>query len=138
MINYSNYKELFCFGFSFSLDKARLLTTSTGAKRLVRTAFKKRIADDQYKINSEKEAVRKLMKHNHKEEYSHLLAKISRYCNIKQQEEIENVEPINVPEYIFNANIIRFFEDNGLSFDNIEILPMNEEEGNEYYKLFPN
>lgn len=120
------------------LDIAKLQTTPNGEKRFARTAFKKRIADDQFKIESEKQAIRKLIKNNYKNEYSEILSRMSRYCNsVKLNEESRNIKPLDVSEDIFKVNIITFFERKGLNFDDIEIAAMNDDDTNVYLKYFP-
>lgn len=62
---------------------------------------------------------------------------MSRYCNAdKQNEEIQNIVPMNLSEEIFKIKLKRFFEVNGLILDYINILPMNDDETDEYSKCF--
>lgn len=97
-----------------------------------------RIADDQFKVESEKNAIGRLVQNNYKSEYSHILTRMLRYCNsVKMKEESEKVEPINVPEDVLEMNIIPFFEGKGLKFENIEIKPMAKETEDLYSKQFP-
>lgn len=120
------------------LDIAKLQTTPSGEKKFARRAFKKRIADDQFKIESEKQAIRKLIKNNYKSEYSEILSRMSRYCNgVKLNEESRNIKPLDVSEDVFKVNIISFFEGKGLNFDDIEIAAMNDDDTNVYLKYFP-
>ena len=44
--------------------------------------------------------------------------------------------PINVSEDIFKTNVIKFFEEKGLNFDKVDILPMNDDETREYLMYF--
>lgn len=123
--------------FLFLLDGTRWHAASSDERKSLTKAFKKRVADDQHKIGCEKESIRKLIKNRYKEEYSDVLAKMSRYCNsVKQDAEKENVMPINVSEDIFKVNIVKYFEEKGLKFDKVNISPMNEDETNEYLKFF--
>lgn len=106
--------------FVFSSDQKRIRATPSDEKQSLRRLFKMNIADDQYKIESEKKAIRTLIQYNYKEEYSRLLEKMSRICNtIKNNEEIRNIKPMNVPEEIFEVDITDFFEQKGLNFSSL-------------------
>lgn len=124
--------------FVFPSDQKRIMATPSGEKRSLRRLFKIIIADAQYKIESEKKAIQTLMQYNYKEEYSRVLEKMSRFCNtIKNNEEIRNINPMNVPEEIFEVDITDFFEKKGLNFSSIYIKPMDEHDTKEYAGLFP-
>lgn len=115
-----------------------MMATPEGEKRILRRLFKMRITDDQFQIEGEKVAIRRLVLYNYKEEYSSLLAKMSRICNtIKQNEKIRNINPMNVPDEIFEVDITDFFIQKGLDLSSVDIKPMNEHETKEYARFFP-
>lgn len=123
----------------FHLDIKTLEATSAGEKRSVRKAFKKRIADYQYEINTDIEVIRKFMQNRYNKEYSDILAKMSRYCHsVKLNEESLNIKPIEVSEDVLESDIVQFFVEKGLNFDDVEILPMNDDDHKEYSKFFRN
>lgn len=107
-------------------------------RKEIKKIFKQRIADDQYKINSEIRAVEQMMSCEHKIEFSPILSKMQRFCNtIEENVKKEGVKPIEVPRHILNTNVIEFFEKQNLSFANIPIEPMSEYATKKYCKLFP-
>lgn len=132
-------KYVLIFVFSSVIVKLKGMKHETmEKKRKVTYLFKQRIADDQFKVESEKNAIGRLVQNNYKSEYSHILTRMLRYCNsVKMKEESEKVEPINVPEDVLEMNIIPFFEGKGLKFENIEIKPMAKETEDLYSKQFP-
>lgn len=82
--------------------------------------------------------IKQMMKNNYNSEYSYVLTKMLRFCNsMKEKEKSLNVQLLNVPEDIWNMDIVEYFKIKGLNFEKINIKPMNEYVAKEYYDLFP-
>lgn len=111
---------------------------SAAMRQKLQNIFKMGILDYQFKINAEKGAIRKFLITKFDERYISVLAKMLRIC-ITVKKEQQQAEPLEFDEDILNVNIVKFFEENGVTFDKKTVpVPMTEDEEKEFLKIFGN
>lgn len=110
-------------------------TSTNQEKREVKMIFKKKLLDDQYKINSEKIHICKMLECDFKEEYRSVLTKMLRFCNNIEKDNDQKGH-LEVDKDILDLDIIPFYAARGLNFQNMAVSPMNEEAEKSFANLF--
>lgn len=106
-------------------------------KREATDLLKQRILDDQYKINSEKNIIRNLLKCDFKEEYRTVLAKMHRFCTEIWRRDEQGTH-LDFDRNILDLDIIPFFEDNLImKLKNATVKSMGSEAEKAFEKIFP-
>lgn len=117
------------------ISKLNETSATNQYRRELKMIFKKRILDDQYKINSEKNYIRKILACEFKEEYRSVLTKMLRFCNYIGEDKAQ-VGHMDFDKDILDFDIIPLFAEKGFDFQNMAVEPMDEEVEKYFAKLF--